>query len=68
MSANEFAARYFSGVMAVLGYAIAVLIVVLNLMVLCGFALLILHTAFGIELVDPLGWFPAEWRQRLLNH
>jgi hypothetical protein len=68
MSANELATRYFSGVMAVIGYAIAVLVVVLNLLVLCGFAMLILHMAFGIDLVNPLDWFPAEWRQRLLFH
>jgi len=65
MSANHLATRYFGGAMAVIGYAIAVLIVVLNLLVLCGFVILVLHTAFGIEFSNPLDWLPATWRQKV---
>jgi hypothetical protein len=64
MSAND-AGTYFSRALAVVGYSIAVLIIMLNLLVLCGFIVLVLHSAFGIEFTNPLDWLPADWRLKL---
>jgi hypothetical protein len=65
MSAQDLVSRYFSGAMAVVGYTIAALVIVLNLLVLLGFVMLVLHAAFGIGFANPLDWLPDEWHQRL---
>ena len=64
MSANNLVARCFTSVIGLIGYVSIILVIALNLLVLCGIAVLVLRYAFGIELLHPFEWLPAEWRQK----
>lgn len=53
--------------MVVAGYSMGAVIIVLNLLVLAGVAIIILEYAFGIEMPKGFDWLLPDWFQKLFT-
>ena len=65
MRADDLVARCFAGVVALIGYVTAAVVVLLSVFGLCGIVVLALHYTVGVQLPNPLEWLPPQWQQTI---
>lgn len=64
---KDLAKRCLTTIMVVAGYSMGAVIIVLNLLVLAGVAIIILEYAFGIEMPKGFDWLLPDWFQKLFT-
>lgn len=65
---ENLAMRCLTVIMTATGYLIGGIVILLNLIVLAGIAVVILKFAFGVEWFNDFDWLLPNWFQKMFIH